>query len=1056
MNRFLLTLIAFVCFLSQVNAQLLTEAEVTEKIYQAFALCNTDKYSEALEMFLIIGENTEMQRTEAERQIHIQSQAMVCMCYGKMGQYENAYMLAKKLLQGNLSETEKKDFGNLYALNGYMYACDFIKRDDEGNVDYERGRNILEDIKLYADGELKDSILSKIPLSWFFEGERCAIKLKYAEALDAYNKALEGFHELGKESDEILVWEEIASKKYRLYDITGSYKAYNEALALAKKIGNISEEMNILKELWNLSTATGNLEQATIYAASMDSLVEVSADTQMKYIYYNQKGNEVQNQGAYNLAEQWFLKGMEIAEGVDRSVISSNRARSYTNLRNLYSAAGRYDDALIYGWKALDEHRSILLPTESGYYLAYMDIAEIYRLKGEKEKCFASIDSLFLSEPRLEEPREHKLLYLTRARCYATFGDYLSALADYKKLDEIFAEKYPQSNGERVALMPQIGGMEHKLGHYEESERWYKLYAEHTKRLYGESSMEYVDALLYFANAEGFAEHLDAGCQDYVAVSSILKNLMKERIPYMSATERESFWKPVSSLFTMMTPYALKAGLYQTPFTRSCYDALVLSKAFLLESERSLLDVVKKEGTDEDMRDYMRLSLMKNQIKELEKDYKLFSDSILDMSRRADRLAAHLAERCRSFGNITGFMDIDYEAVKQALKPNETLLDFTDFISESVGRKYAAYVINKMDENPLVKPLFTERQIDSLGITRPDMYYDKDYAPEVLKLLWEPLKEHITEGSTVYYVPSQLLFQVSLESLPLADGSLLGNHYNFVRLSSARELVKTQSQTLSVKPQSAILYGGLQYDLQPTAMVQQAQKYELSDYLVMRGDDMARGDSIFRELPGSREEIIKIESILKAHRWQVTPRMGMEGTEESFLSMHGKAPQVLQIATHGFYYTPERAEKVDYLRGYYDAMSLSGIVLSGGNAAWLGKELPNGVLGGILTASNIARLDLSGTEMVVLSACQSGQGKVTSEGLYGLQRAFKKAGVGTIVMALWNVSDKVATEFMITFYEQLASKQCQWNKRKAFEQTKSIIREKYPDPFYWATFVMLD
>ena len=94
--------------------------------------------------------------------------------------------------------------------------------------------------------------------------------------------------------------------------------------------------------------------------------------------------------------------------------------------------------------------------------------------------------------------------------------------------------------------------------------------------------------------------------------------------------------------------------------------------------------------------------------------------------------------------------------------------------------------------------------------------------------------------------------------------------------------------------------------------------------------------------------------------------------------------------------------------------------------------------------------------MVVLSACQSGQGKATSEGLYGLQRAFKKAGVGTMVRALWSVSDKVATEFMTAFYEQLASKQCQWNKRKAFEKTKSIIRDKYPDPFYWAAFVMLD
>ena len=68
-------------------------------------------------------------------------------------------------------------------------------------------------------------------------------------------------------------------------------------------------------------------------------------------------------------------------------------------------------------------------------------------------------------------------------------------------------------------------------------------------------------------------------------------------------------------------------------------------------------------------------------------------------------------------------MEIDYAAVKSALKPNEVLLDFTDYVSETVGRKYAAYVINKNDEYPLVKYLFAERQIDSLDITRPDMYY---------------------------------------------------------------------------------------------------------------------------------------------------------------------------------------------------------------------------------------------------------------------------------------------------------------------------------------------
>ena len=866
---------------------------------------------------------------------------------------------------------------------------------------------------------------------------------------------MKGYRELGKVSEEIDVLAGIAYVKSHLCKFDEAKHIYSQAFALASRNGKVNKQMEILREMWLLGNTTGDMTLIRSTSVSMDSLIETTGDVKMKCAYYHQKGDEAKAKKLYKLAENWYLKGKNLIEENSQAQYAASKYQVYSKLRNLYVAMEQYDEAIAYGRKVVEEYQSQIHTNDNEYYLPYIMLADIYKKKGDRDMCFACVDSLFLGKDRLKEPRELCVIYMTRARCHASFKEYEAALADYKKADEILASKYPQTEENRITLLASTGGAEYRLGLYEESERHYRLYAEHVKQLYGEKSMEYVNALIMLANAEGFSKRLDAGCRDYTDAALRLKKLMKERIPYMSTEERESFWAPVSSLFTTMTPYAIEAKRTQDSFTESCYDALVMSKALLLESERSLFDVVKKEGTKDDMRDYMQLALMKNQIKDLEKDYAHNADSILSLSLKVDHLAVRLAERCRSFGDIAGFMDIDYNAVKQAMKPNDILLDFTDYVSESKERKYAAYIIDKKDEYPLVKYLFAEKQIDSLGINRPDMYYDKDYAPEVLKLLWEPLKEHIAEGATVYYVPSQLLFQVSLESLPLADGSLLGNHYSFVRLSSARELVKGQSSVLSAKPQTAVLYGGLQYDLQPTALVEQTRKYELPDLWVMRGD-MVRGDSVFRELPGSKQEIMRIASVLTANKWQVTSRMGMDGTEESFISMHGNAPQVLQIATHGFYYSPERAGTVDYLKGYSDAMSLSGIVFSGGNAAWLGKELPDGVLGGILTANNIARLDLSETEMVVLSACQSGQGKATSEGLYGLQRAFKKAGVDTIVMALWSVSDKVTTEFMATFYEQLASKQCQWNKRKAFEKTKSVIRGKYPDPFHWAAFVMLD
>lgn len=1052
MKKIIIILLVIFGCTTRIYAQTLSETEVVAMMNEAFKLNKAKKKAEALDAFLIVGKNTEPQRTEAERQTYVCSQTMACRCYESLKRYEEAYLLAKKLMSGRLSDTEKKDVYHLYAMNGYLYGVKFMHK-DVGQ--FAKGRAILEELVPYADGKLKDYILPKIPLSWFFEGAEYELVQNFRDALRCYEFARKGYQELGKTKDELYMLQHMAYAKKSLYDFDGSVNAYKQALSLARMNGAVDVQKKVLWKLRELENSIGNVKQAQAYAVSIDSLSEVTSDLQAKYDYYNQKGNEARQNGQYGIAEQWYLRGKEIAEKGITKTISADKHQSYLNLQNLYAATGRYDEALLYARKAIVEYQTYIPKDDAAYNMPYIALADIYRLKGDKENCYSSLVMLFNGLENIKNPKAFYAFYATRGRCRFAFKDYQAALADYKKADELLAVKYPQTDADRIMLLALIGGVERQLGNYAEAERCYRDYAEYVKRLYGENDMNYVKAQIYLANVEGFAGHIDNGCKNYVLAEQMLKALMKKRIPYMSITEREGFWDPLSSLFTMMTPYALEAKQYQTAFTKVCYDALVMSKAFLLDSERSMFDVIKRTGTEKDMQDYTILSCMKNRIKVWEKDYQTYADSILSLSKQVSRLENQLASRCLGYSDGTDFMDVDYASVKQALKQNEVLIDFTDFVSKSQGRKYAAYIINKDQDYPLLKPLFVEKQIDSLGVIRPDMYYNEDYVQDVLSLLWEPLKGNVSEGATIYYVPSQLLFQVSLESLPLADGSLLGSHYNFIRLSSARELVKMKAKRKVNTVHTAVLYGGLQYDLEASAMAAEAKKYELPDWLVLRGD-IARGDSVFRDLQGSRDEIAKIESILKRCKWQVTPYTGKNGTEESFLAMHGKSPRVLHLATHGFYYTSDKAERVNYLKGYTDAMSLSGLVLSGGNAAWQGKKLPEGVLGGIITANDIARMDLSDTDMVVLSACKSGQGKATSEGLYGLQRAFKKAGVGTIVMSLWNVDDKVTSEFMVAFYERLADKANVWNKRKAFEEAKDIIRKKHSDPYYWAAFVMLD
>ena len=131
-----------------------------------------------------------------------------------------------------------------------------------------------------------------------------------------------------------------------------------------------------------------------------------------------------------------------------------------------------------------------------------------------------------------------------------------------------------------------------------------------------------------------------------------------------------------------------------------------------------------------------------------------------------------------------------------------------------------------------------------------------------------------------------------------------------------------------------------------------------------------------------------------------------------------------------------------------------GLMMAGSNNAWTGNFNLETVEDGILTADEISRLDLSNTKLVVLSACETARGKIDPvEGVLGLQRAFKKAGAQTIVMSLWKVPDESTSILMTQFYKNLISG---IERHQALKDAMNYVKTLYPDPYYWAGFIMLD
>lgn len=1035
-------------------AQELTETEVAELMNNSFLQNQAGKHEEALEGFLKVGHNTKKQRTEVERQVYVCSQTMAVMCYERLKKYQEGLVLSEKLLKENLTDKERADVQHLYVMNGYFVGTSFMK---SSNRHYSEARALFHKILPFADVNMRNRIQSRIPMSWYFEGTSHQIQQQYEAALPCIEEAQKGFHKLRDTKNEIDALCQLGNIRNAMFDTYGALIEFQKAEQLAHGGKYDSKLMSILKEQRRLGNLIGNTELSFKVAMQIDSLVALTDDHKIKFEYYCYKGGEAKEHGNYNLAEHWYLKNEQYVQQLNDGFIGADKHLYYTYLRDLYTKTGKYDEALKYAELSKRESLRRNGHESMEHFMPYMSSAYIFRLKGDSINCFAHLDTLFMAMDRLSEPKMIQYLYTTRAGCYTAFKDNERALADYKEADRLLATKYPQNDGDRLKLLPLMGGAEHRLKNYDESERLYRMYAEGMRELHGENSSDYIDALYYLANAEGFAGHIDEACKHYSL--SIEKNKMqiRSRLPYYTIEERESYWNSKSETLRNMTPFAIKAEQLQTEFTKDCYDGLVLSKSFLLESERSTYDIIKNGGNTENLHDVAMIAAMQAKIRGWERNYNQYADSILDLTSKAETLEKRLYDRCRSYGDMTSFMSFGYKEIKEKLNDGDVLIDFTDFVSGSRGRIYAAYLVNNKQDNPLLQELFAESKIDSMQVAYPDQYYESPYAEAMYQFLWMPFKDKVAEGATVYYVPSQLLFQIALESLPMEDGTLLGEHYHFVRLSSARELANLDTKLdidLASTNRNAVLYGGLLYDLEANEWEVEAKKYDVSSLLAVRGD-ILQGDSI-PLLPGSKKEVDDIEKILKSHQLKVESYTGKRGTEESFLSMSGKAPQILHVATHGFFYTPVEAHEIDYLRGYKDAMSLSGLIMSGGYAAWRGKELPHGVLGGILTASNIARLDLNKNELTVLSACQSGKGQATPEGLYGMQRAFKKAGVKTMIMSLWHVSDVVGTEFMNIFYENLLNKDNHYDKRNAFDKAKSAIREKYSEPFYWACFVMLD
>ena len=405
--------------------------------------------------------------------------------------------------------------------------------------------------------------------------------------------------------------------------------------------------------------------------------------------------------------------------------------------------------------------------------------------------------------------------------------------------------------------------------------------------------------------------------------------------------------------------------------------------------------------------------------------------------------------------------------LKSSLKKEEIIISLVSIDYRNESFKYGAFIIKNNFKTPKFISLFEERQLKQL-LTKDEIQSDStqingQYTKNsISNLFLKPLEKELQGIKTIYLSPSGLGHQIDFSALPISNDKTFGEKYNVHILSSPAELVDYKVSKLDKTSNiELLLYGGIDYNKSEELVTTsyKPKNTNIDTTLITRS-----GIKNFGYLNGTNKEIEKIASSAKQNGFNTTSFTERIASETSIKKLDGRTqPFVLHIATHGFFFPdPKKDISQDMFglegkRKIYktadDPMMRSGLLFAGANKFW-GKPNDNqNIQDGILTASEISNLDLSACELVVLSACETGLGKIQgSEGVFGLQRAFKMAGVKNIIMSLWKVPDPQTAELFDIFYEE-----CFKGKsiHKAFQTAQTEMKEKY-NPYYWAGFVLLE
>lgn len=772
--------------------------------------------------------------------------------------------------------------------------------------------------------------------------------------------------------------------------------------------------------------------------------------------------------GNLSKAEELCLSACKIAMSVP--VDTPSYVSSLGKLGRLYAKLGFYAKQEATIMQIFEICKNKYNVNQIKYMHAIVGLGDIYQRKQNPEKA----DSIYRHALHITQQAVGKKsatnIYLLRR-----IGMVNTEMGKYR-----VAEKYLN---EALEIVNENGG---------EASPLYTICSNNLARLYASSGRKELAAFFFqksiaIYNKLGLVLHparlnllydmANLVCADDPATAAIYlkeamlteNKLLLQKLDFLSETELLAYLKEIKDATD--NPYRFLLSHKNPDITGEAYNSRLLISGIGLQNTRLLYQNMAHSKGDE-------LAVLWKSYQQQKSFYtNLLLTPVAQRNTNTDSVATLLNQqekdilrKSADYRNMKEQLAITWQDVQKHLQPGETAIEFVRFNGQTYTYTeakatdtvyYAALLLCRGDTAPRFIVLCEEKQlitalkrfpykatiINSRG--QKTTGYTQSATNVLYQLVWQRLEPYLTKTRKIYFSPAGMLHRIAFAAIPYNKNDLLCDKYNLVQLSSTRQVALPKAGT--PPPVSIAMFGGINYNSQsPDAVVPVYPHPYVYAYRKNRGADI---DS-FRFLPNTLTEINAIKTGAEAAHKQPVVFTGAHATEAAFRSLCGNnSPQIIHFATHGFTLadTAQSSNAGAAFKASDNPLLRCGLVMAGGNKGWKGNAELNED-DGILTGLEISAVQLPNTQLAVLSACETGLGKIEgSEGVFGLQRAFKLAGVTYIMASLWQVPDKETAEFMETFYSHWFAGE---TIRKAFLTTQQTMRKKYA-PYYWAGFTLV-